>query len=160
MNDSQSTQDILAPVIKSVAVRLPIEAAFRLFFEEINSWWPLVSHSVGGSKTVACRMEQRVGGRFYEIQEGGAQSDWGQVQVWEPPQQVVFTLHPGRAPDLATQVEVNFRPESDGTRLTLIHTHWERCGEGAAASRKSYDGGWDHVLGKYLTRVTEMSASV
>ena len=35
MNSTQSTQNILAPVIKSVFVRLPVEAAFRLFFEDI-----------------------------------------------------------------------------------------------------------------------------
>ena len=160
MNSTQSTQNILAPVIKSVFVRLPVEAAFRLFFEDINSWWPLASHSVGGSKTVSCHLEQRVGGRFYEIQEDGVQSDWGQVLIWEPPQRVVFTMHPGRAPNLATQVEVNFQPEADGTRLTLTHTKWEQSGERAAAMRENYESGWDHVLGKYLTLVTEMAASV
>lgn len=160
MNRTQSTQDVLAPVIKSVFVRLPVEAAFRVFFEEINTWWPLATHSVGGDKTVSCQIERRVGGRFYEIQEDGSQSDWGQVLAWDPPSRVVFTMHPGRPPDLATQVEVTFQSEADGTRLTLIHTHWERCGEGAAARRTSYDSGWDHVLGKYLNRVAEMFASL
>lgn len=160
MNPTQSTQDVLAPVIKSVFVRLPVEAAFRVLFEEINSWWPLATHSVGGNKTVSCHIERRIEGRFYEVQEDGTQSDWGQVLVWEPPQRVVFTMHPGRPPELATQVEVTFQPEADGTRLTLIHTHWERCGEGAAARRENYDSGWDHVLGKFLTHVTEKSVSL
>ena len=159
MNVTPSPEDILAPVVKSMLVRLPVEAAFRVFFEEIATWWPLASHSVGGDKVVSCHIEPWVGGRFYEIQEDGAQSDWGQVLVWEPPQRVVFTMHPGRAPDLATQVEVGFQSEADGTRLTLIHTHWERCGEGAAANRKSYDGGWNYVLGKFLTHVKEFSIS-
>jgi uncharacterized protein YndB with AHSA1/START domain len=76
------------------------------------------------------------------------------VLVWEPPQRVVFTMHPGRSPELATQVEITFQPEAEGTRLILTHTLWEQSGEGAAARRENYDSGWDHVLGEYLSRST------
>ena len=35
---------------KSVTVPLPVEKAFRLFTDGINSWWPFESHSIGGDK--------------------------------------------------------------------------------------------------------------
>jgi uncharacterized protein YndB with AHSA1/START domain len=144
--------EIVAPVVKVVSVSLPVEAAFQLFTEQIHQWWPLASHSVFGEEAAACRLEGRVGGRFYEIHRDGREADWGQVLAWEPPHRLVVTMHPGRAPDLATQVEVTFTPEADGTRLTLTHSGWERFGASAVEMRGRYDSGWELVLNGYAGR--------
>jgi uncharacterized protein YndB with AHSA1/START domain len=140
MKEIRSSEEFLAPVIKSILVSLPVEATFRLFTEDTSRWWPLATHSVGGESVTACYLEGKVGGRFYEVQKDDTQSDWGKVLVWEPPHRLAFTLHPGRTPDYATDVEVTFVAEPGGTRVTLIHLGWERCGEGAEQSEKADRG--------------------
>jgi uncharacterized protein YndB with AHSA1/START domain len=151
----QSTQELIAPVVKTVKINLPVNAAFRLFTEDVNRWWPLATHSVFGDEAVSCTLEGRVGGRFYEMHRDGRQSEWGQVLVWEPPHRVVFTMHPGRTRDTAQEVEVTFQGEARGTRVTLTHRGWENLGEQAKVMRGRYDHGWEGVLEKY----TEMGSS-
>ena len=53
----------------------------------------------------------------------------GVVTAYVPPTRIVFTW---KAPewDAATEVEVRFSPEDDGTRVDLEHRGWER-GRGA-----------------------------
>ncbi len=86
----------ITPVVKSVQVDLPPEAAFRLFTEGIASWWPLRSHSVGEEKAVSCTLEGQIGGRIYETMKDGRQEEWGEVTIWEPPARVDFHLAPRR----------------------------------------------------------------
>src|SRR3990172_5239160 len=62
------------------------------------------------------------------------------------PERLAFTLHPGRTPDFATEVEVSFKDEAGGTMVTLIHRGWEHFGENAQNERKIHEGGWDRVL--------------
>jgi hypothetical protein len=38
----------------------------------------------------------------------------------------------------------------DGTRVTLIHTGWERLGDQGVARRMGYHDGWDGVLRGYI----------
>jgi uncharacterized protein YndB with AHSA1/START domain len=155
MNNNQTlspapVQESLAPIVKSLTVSLPVETAFRLFTAEASRWWPLKTHSVGGDDAVACVMEEKTGGRFYEVNRDGSQSDWGRITAWEPPNRLVTTFHPGRTAENATEVEVTFAAESGGTRVTLTHRGWERCSSEIQAERKGYDSGWDYVLGKYV----------
>lgn len=86
--------------------------------------------------------------------------DWGQVLAWEPAERVVFTLHPGRTPEYATEVEVLFQPEGSGTRVTLTHRGWERIagllGESAEMEYRGYEGGWDHILNRYVQSADEL----
>lgn len=150
MNDMQ-TAGLLKPIDKSVFVDLPPEAAFRLFTGGVGSWWPLASHSVAGDDAVTCILEGHVGGRFYEVSRGGDQAEWGRVLAWEPPRRLVMSWYPGRTPADATEVEVTFRPEGSGTRLTLTHSGWER-GVPDSARYEGYVTGWDFVLGRYTDR--------
>lgn len=145
----------ITPVVKSVQVDLPPEAAFRLFTEGIASWWPLRSHSVGEEKAVSCTLEGQIGGRIYETMKDGRQEEWGEVTIWEPPARVAFTWHPGGDPDRATQVEVSFRPAGTGTQVDLTHRNWEVLGDRANRVRQSYEGGWEIVLGEYLRKAGE-----
>lgn len=38
MNEHPSTTGVLAPIVKTVIVRLPMKAAFELFTAGINRW--------------------------------------------------------------------------------------------------------------------------
>ena len=134
----------VAPVTKTVTVKRPPEEAFRIYTERIATWWPLDTHSRSGRRAETLVMEPRAGGRLYERTRDGEELEWGEVLVWEPPQRVVHSWHLGKP--TATEVELRFVPEVDGTRVELEHRGWERAPE----KRGSYDAGWELVLGRYV----------
>jgi uncharacterized protein YndB with AHSA1/START domain len=93
-------------------------------------------------------MEPRLGGAVYERWREGTEN-WGAVTVWEPPNRLVFSWHPGSDPVEATEVEVTFSPERDGTLVHLEHRGWERLGDRAPEVRAGYGDGWQGVLERY-----------
>jgi uncharacterized protein YndB with AHSA1/START domain len=135
----------IAPVTKSIMVKRPPEEAFRVYTEGIATWWPLETHSPS-QKAETVIIEPREGGRLYERTTDGEELDWGEVLVWDPPHRLVHSWHLGR--NVATDVEVRFTPQGDGTLVELVHSGWERHGEYAAALRAQYDSGWDFVFGE------------
>ncbi|HUG48872.1 MAG TPA: SRPBCC family protein [Candidatus Limnocylindria bacterium] len=142
----------LAPIVKEISVLLPIERAFALFTEGIAGWWPLATHSVARQDAVGCRFEAHAGGRLIEVARDGTEHVWGTLLAWEPPGRLLMTWHPGRGPEIAQELEVTFSPDGAGTRVRLAHTGWERLAEVAPDERRSYDSGWDYVLGLYAER--------
>src|SRR5262249_60218117 len=72
----------------------------------------------------------------------------GTLPACTPPSRVVFSW---KAPnwDAATEVEVRFTAEGDGTRVDLEHRGWERAGVGAEKESSGYNQGWDTVLARY-----------
>ena len=141
--------DRIAPIRTSVLVRWRPDEAFRRFTERIAAWWPLETHSQSASAAATCRMEPRLGGRIVETAPDGAEHLWGTVTAWEPPGRLAFTWHPGRAPETRQEVEITFLSEGDGTRVSLVHSGWERLGERAGEVRENYVRGWGIVLGRY-----------
>ena len=89
-----STQTTVEPVRRSVSVERPVEDAFRVFTEEIGSWWPLETHSRAGERdgveAETAVLEGRVGGRLYERVSDGTEADWGTMIAWEPPHRLAF----------------------------------------------------------------------
>jgi uncharacterized protein YndB with AHSA1/START domain len=144
-----------------VTVAWSREKAFRRFTAEIAKWWPMRTHSVGEDRTRDVVFEGRVGGRFYEVDEGGDTHTWGTVLAWDPPSLVRFTFHAGIEPEKAQEVEVRFVDAGTGTRLELTSTGWEKLGPMAKRARKGYDLGWAHILdlwaGRYGARVILMN---
>lgn len=113
------------PVRQSVHVDCPIEDAFRLFTEKFAEWWPIESHSISGKGAESCEIEPWVGGKVLERTRSGKELDWGDVKTWDPPRRVEFTWHPGTDRREDQTVSVEFQVETDGTRVTLIHTGWD-----------------------------------
>jgi len=144
---SQQTNEIV--IKKSVTVAVPVDEAFRVFTEEMETWWPLRTHAVDTENSDTVVMEGREGGRLFERGTSGEEQVWGIVQSWEPPQRVGYTWHPGRGEDTAQEVEVTFTPEGDGTRVELRHWGWEKLGDRLEEMIASYNEGWDLVLGRY-----------
>ena len=56
---------MLSPIEKTVDVPWTQEQSFRRFTDDIGRWWPLSSHSVGGSRAENVRFEGKVGGNFW-----------------------------------------------------------------------------------------------
>jgi uncharacterized protein YndB with AHSA1/START domain len=140
-------------VRKSVIVKAPIEKAFEVFTADIGSWWPRKSHSISGEKTASVSMETRRGGRLFETDSEGTQHDWGVITAWDPPNHLACTWAVRRGA-AAQAIEVNFAAEREGTRVDLVHTGWEKLGDEAPELMKSYDTGWDFVLGEYMKGTT------
>lgn len=136
------------PLTKKVEVGRPVVEAFNIFTAGMADWWPLRKHSISRDTAVSCGIEPRAGGELYETDADGKRHRWGLVKVWEPPDRLVFTWHPGRDQDSAQEVEVSFRPTADGTIVVLEHRAWYKLGDKADEIRKGYDQGWDFVLGK------------
>lgn len=134
---------------KSVTVNCTVEDAFRVYTKQLAEWWPSATHSVEEENVETVIFEGREGGRFYERAKNGAEHTWGTILVWDPPNRIVHSWHPGRGEDTAQEVELTFASDGEGTRVELVHTGWERLGDRMAESMASYDAGWDRVLGRY-----------
>jgi Activator of Hsp90 ATPase homolog 1-like protein len=140
-----------------VTVPIDRERAFRLFTEEIGSWWPTDTHTLSEGPATEV-FETRQGGRWYELAEDGSECTVATLVVWEPPRRftMAWQLTPEWKfePDLdrATQVEVTFEDEGDSsTRVTLEHRGFEGYGEPGAGMRDAVAGdeGWPHLLELY-----------
>jgi uncharacterized protein YndB with AHSA1/START domain len=136
---------------KSVHVKRPIERTFQLFTEGIGKWWPLrEGFSFDTQRAADIFLEGRVGGRFFERFSDGEESEIGVVTLYAPPERIVFTF---KMPSWEgpTEVEVSFSREADGTRVSLEHRGWERAGATANKMRDDFNGGWERVLGCFVT---------
>lgn len=136
----------LAPIEIDLVVPCDPARAFDYFTRDVAQWWPLASHSCAGDDAADVAFEPRAGGALVETAKDGAKHRWGTVTAWEPGRRVAFTWHPGRDPATAQQVDVSFRPNPAGTRVTLVHGGWEALGERAAETRGNYVGGWRIVF--------------
>jgi uncharacterized protein YndB with AHSA1/START domain len=150
------TETTIPPVRKVLTVECSPEHAFATFTERIAAWWPLPSHSVGGSDAESVRVEPGAEGRIVERLNDGTETVWAYMLDWDPPRRLRFSWHPGQDCSRthvheATEVEVTFTPVGDSTRVELVHTGWERLGERGIEGRASYDEGWDPVLELYRT---------
>jgi len=148
-----------AVVRKSVRVQVPIERAFSVFVEQMETWWP-ATHHIGEKPFETIFVEPRVGGRWYERDVAGNLNDWGTVLAWDPPHRVTFSWHVGPGHDQpdwvcdrdvakASEVEIRFSAEGPATtRVELEHSKLERHGEGYQKLREIFDGpgAWQEIL--------------
>ncbi len=143
----------IEPVVKIRDLPIPVEEAFRLFTERLDTWWPMSTHSIGASESaadpVAVRFEGRIGGRVVEILSDGRECSWADVIAWNPPERFVVAWHPNLDPTAASTLEVRFTPNGSGSTLYLEHRGWEEFGDLGIELRGQYDPGWDLVLGGY-----------
>jgi uncharacterized protein YndB with AHSA1/START domain len=150
MDATPADPDLAAP-IPSVEIDVDVPCyparAFDYFTRDIERWWPLSTHSCAKEAAASVAFEPRAGGRLLETASDGTEHPWGTVTAWEPGRRLVFSWHPGRDPSTAQWIEVAFRQNPAGTRVTLVHGGWEALGERAEAIREGYTHGWQSVVG-------------
>ncbi len=145
----------IAPVCHSVEVNGPPARAFQLFTANMGCWWP-------GGRTPAAKpavnvvVEPREGGRWYEVDQEGNETQWGKIVAWDPPHRLVLGWQLGRdwryEPGLLTEVEIGFADAGDGkTLVSLEHRNLERFGDYAEERRAQVDGGWPSRLVDFRT---------
>lgn len=148
----------IPPVIRTARVKLPPEAAFRAFTEQLGRWWPLETHSMATdqgteTKAVDVMFEPLKGGRVFEVMANGQRGDWATVLDWDPPSRFILAWQPNPSRPAATDLEVRFAQSGDGTEVVLEHRGWERFGENGLESRNDYDAGWIPVLERFVQHV-------
>jgi uncharacterized protein YndB with AHSA1/START domain len=141
----EQTTDQIPPIMRATSVAVPLERAFELFTKEIGAWWPLPTHGLYADRAGGVEFRH---GFLVEYAVDGAEEIWGSVRVWEPPNRLVISWHPGRDTSEASEVEVHFEPDGHGTRIILEHRGWEAFGRDVMARRHSYVGpnAWGFVL--------------
>ena len=152
------------PVRKSVRVPLPIDAAFRLFVDDIDRWWPVelfsrVADEQYGNGVAVRRIvfEPRRGGRLYEVTSEGVEGSWAEVLEYEPPSRIVLAWKPNDRDEAPTEVEVRFEPDGDGALVRLEHRGWERLGARAEEARAGHDGGWQTPLDRFAAAAADVA---
>lgn len=67
----QQTKRPLPPLVKTITVPLSVEHAFRRFTEEIATWWPLETYSVGEKNAETVTFECKTSGQIFETLKSG-----------------------------------------------------------------------------------------
>lgn len=152
----------MEPIRRSVTVGLDPERAFRLFTEEMGSWWPVEMHSRAVDefpgedlKVERIEFQTHVGGLVLEYMSNGQALPWGKVLAWEPPGRFVLAWHPSSSERPPTEVEVRFTAGADGTLVQLEHRGWERLGPEVAEVYGSYGAGWVPTLERFRAAAAE-----
>jgi uncharacterized protein YndB with AHSA1/START domain len=153
--------DVQTAASSSIVVDAPIERAFAVFTEDMESWWPK-EHHILQAPLARMVFEPRVGGEIYDIGADGSECHWARVLAYEPPHRVVFSwnislqweieTHPAKA----SEVEVRFLAEGPArTRVELEHRHIDRHGDGWESMRDAVgsDGGWKVGLVAFAQRL-------
>src|SRR5262249_45592193 len=141
---------------KTIRVKVSAEHAFDVFTSGLGRWWPR-DKGIGKLPMKTAVMETRLGGRWYEVAEGGTGKNVGRSSGGDPPRRFVMTwgIAGQWKPDttVSAEVEVTFTPESpDATRVELEHRKFERMGPEAGESmRRHVDGGWPGMLERFRT---------
>jgi uncharacterized protein YndB with AHSA1/START domain len=144
-------------VTKSIVVEAPVERAFHVFTQEMDSWWS-PDHHILEAPLARMVLEPREGGRIYDVGTDGSECQWARVLAYDPPTRLVFSwdidLHwqIETNPDRASEIEVRFIPEGDErTRVELEHRHLDRHGDGWEGMRDAVGApdGWGKGLASF-----------
>ena len=108
----------VAPIVTSVAIKAAPQRAFELFTQEMGRWWP---KGIGKAPFVEIMLEPYKGGRWYERDAEGVETQWGAVLAWEPPRRLLLAWQINSRwsfdAEFMTEVEVTFSPADGGTHV-------------------------------------------
>ena len=140
-------------VRKVLHVQPPQVIAWRVFTEQMGTWWPLAYYKIGKANAVDAVIEPHMGGRWYELGDDGSTCQWGSVLAWEPLSRLVLSWDISADwqydPTLRTELELRFNADgSNRTRVELEHRHLDRFGARRDEMRRIFDseGDWGRFL--------------
>ena len=153
----------IPPVRKEVLVKTSPEHAFKVF--AAGDWFPPHHTIIRNSKRKQLVIEPRADGGWYESAEDGSRHDWGKVLAWDPPRRMVlgWQLNGYFQYDTSamTELEINFVPEGESTRVKLEHRGFERYGDSGQSLHDSVGSpeGWSGILQKFAEAAVPGSAA-
>jgi len=128
--------------------------AFSVWTSGIATWWP-PDHTVTGQAALVV-LQSGVGGRIYERTPDGAEHEWGEVTVWQPPARLAYRWYLGTDRAHATDVEIRFLPRgATATRIEIEHQGWERLGTSAGQWRDRNRAGWQTLLPHFAAAIVK-----
>lgn len=138
---------MLDPIISTIDVPCSQEKAFRVFAEDMASWWPLDKRSMSLMKTgkpaKTVRVDAKPGGQIVEIWHDDTELLWGTIKEYDPHSWITMDFHMGLPPETSSLVEVKFTAlGNELTRVELTHSKWEGFGDMAEMMRDGYSSGW------------------
>jgi uncharacterized protein YndB with AHSA1/START domain len=150
---NQSAQTV---VRRTITVNAPIDRAFAVFTERFGDFKP-PEHNLLAVPIAETVFEPRVGGHIIDRGSDGSECRWARILAYDPPRRVVFSWDIGPTwqiesdPANTSEVEVQFVPDGDGTRIDLEHRHIDRHGPGWDSLRDGVgkDQGWPLYLDRY-----------
>jgi len=157
-----TTQATDTAVRTSIVVEAPPEKAFRVFTEDMGSWWDPDHHILEG-ELAEMVFEPREGGGIIDRGRDGSECRWARVLAYEPPHRVVISWDITTQwkvetdPEKTSEIEVRFVEEEPGrTRVELEHRHLDRHGEGWEGMRDAVGspGGWPSGLQRFADRLS------
>ncbi|MEZ4657966.1 MAG: SRPBCC domain-containing protein [Caldilineaceae bacterium] len=149
MSSPRQSNGAPAVVVKSITVQCPQALAFRVWTTDVDLWWPK-AHVLSGDPNTEVRLEEHVGGRFYERTSSGEEKTWGEILTWEPPHRLAFTWYLGTDAQQPTVVDVRFHAENARrTRVDLEHRGPDLIGELWNSRVERFIAGWDAVFESY-----------
>jgi uncharacterized protein YndB with AHSA1/START domain len=156
-----TTQTSETAVHTSVTVEVPVDRAFKVFTDEIGSWWNPDHHLLEG-ELAEMVFEPREGGHIIDRGVDGSECRWSRVLAYEPPTRVVFSwdinLEWKLETDLEKTSEVEIRFIAEGPERTVVeleHRNLDRHGDGWESMRDAVgaEDGWGSGLALYVARV-------
>jgi hypothetical protein len=123
----------------SIIVEFDVKAspghAFEVWTEKPSMWWPR-SHTVTRDPGLTIVFEPFQGGRIYERGSDGAEHEWGEVLIWDPPVRVTYLWHLFFDRSEATEITVTFTEVESGARVRLIQSGFEKLGDDVGTERR------------------------
>lgn len=124
--------------------------AFEVRTQRISMWWP-IQHTRSRERGTTVVIEPKVGGQIFERTSAGREFQWGSVTAWDPPQRFGYRSHITSPPDEATNVEVRFSDNGNGTtRVTIEHSGFERLGPDGPARREGNQRYWERLIPEFV----------
>jgi uncharacterized protein YndB with AHSA1/START domain len=145
----------------SIVVEAPAAETFRVFTEDIGSWWSPDHHILGG-ELAEMVFEPRAGGHVFDRGVDGSECRWARVLAFEPPVRLVISWDIDLEwkletdPDRTSEVEVRFTAQGpERTLVELEHRNIDRHGEGWENMRGAVGsaGGWPAGLQAFAARL-------
>jgi uncharacterized protein YndB with AHSA1/START domain len=143
----------ISPIIHTVQVKAPVSRAFDLFARRMGDWWPR-GKTIGKEPHAEIVIEPNAGGRWFERDVDGNETQWGQVLAWDPPSRVLLGWQINAQwafdPNLLTELELTFAPTAGGgTLVRLEHRNLERFGADAERFSDQIRGGWPGMIAAF-----------
>lgn len=139
-----------------ITVDVPVEHAFQVFTQHFDQIKPR-EHNMLEVPIERTVLEPHVGGTIHDIGTDGSVCTWARILAFDPPNRLVFSwditpqweVEPDHS--RSSEVELTFTAETpQRTRVTLIHRHLDRHGQGWQGFLRLDGGnGWPLYLERF-----------
>lgn len=142
----------MSDVFLQETVPLPWQAAFDVFVEQMDVWWPrqgVFPYSFAPKSAFPrhIRFEAGLNGRYYESFSDGGEYEIGRITVWHPPATLGYTWKDPTWPG-HSQISLRFDPIGEGTLVTYAQDGF--AGAGVADLIPYYQIGCRQTLSAYI----------